>query len=90
MWDNAASRNHANMAGALNDPDGVQNTLTKLGMTSSQALGQIENLTQGQAVMLATDQMFLVMMVAFIVAAAAVWLAPKPSPFGGPAAAGGH
>jgi DHA2 family multidrug resistance protein len=90
MWDNASSRNHADMAGALNDPQGVQNTLTQAGMTPDQALNQLENLTQSQAVMLATDQMFVVMTVAFIIAAAAVWLAPKPRLFAGPATAGGH
>ncbi|HXQ17410.1 MAG TPA: DHA2 family efflux MFS transporter permease subunit [Caulobacteraceae bacterium] len=90
MWDNAASRNHANMAGALNDPQGVQNTLGGLGMTPDQALAQIEGLTQNQAVMLATDQMFLIMTGAFAFAACVVWLAPKPNIFAGQATAGGH
>jgi DHA2 family multidrug resistance protein len=89
MWDSAASRNHVNIAGSLNDPQGVQNTFTQMGMTPAQALGQIENLTQNQAVMLATDQMFLIMTVAFVIAAGAVWLAPKPNIFAGQAA-GGH
>ena len=78
------------MAGALNDPQGVQRTLGQMGMTPDQALGQIEGMTQGQAVMLATDQMFLIMTVAFAFAACMVWLAPKPNLFAGPAAAGGH
>jgi DHA2 family multidrug resistance protein len=90
MWDNASARNHANMAGALNRPDAVQNTLMQAGMTSNQALAQIDNLTQNQAVMLATDQMFLIMTMAFAGAACVVWLAPKPHIFAGPAAAGGH
>ena len=90
MWDNATSRNHADMAGALNDPNGVQNTLTRMGMTSNQALAQIDSLTQSQAVMLATDQMFFIMAMAFAGAACVVWLAPKPRIFAGPAAAGGH
>ena len=90
MWDNAAGRNHANMAGALNDPQGVQRTLGQMGMTPDQALAQIENLTQSQAVMLATDQMFLIMTVAFAFAACAVWLSPKPNLFAGQAGAGGH
>jgi MFS transporter, DHA2 family, multidrug resistance protein len=90
MWDNAASRNHVNMAGSLNDPNGVQNTLTKLGMTSQQALNQIEGLIQGQAVMLATDQMFLIMAIAFVFAACVVWLAPKPNLIAGPGGGGGH
>ena len=90
MWDNATNRNHANMAGALNDPGSVQRTMTQAGMTPDQALAQLDSLTQSQAVMLATDQMFLVMAVAFVVAAGMVWLAPKPRIFAGPAAAGGH
>jgi DHA2 family multidrug resistance protein len=89
MWDNAASRNHANMAGALNDPQGVQSTLGNMGMTPDQALAQIEGMTQNQAVMLATDQMFLIMTAAFAFAACVVWLAPKPNIFAGQAA-GGH
>jgi len=68
----------------------VQRTLGQMGMTPDQALAQIENLTQSQAVMLATDQMFLIMTVAFAFAACVVWLAPKPNLFAGPAAAGGH
>jgi DHA2 family multidrug resistance protein len=90
MWDNAASRNHANMAGALNDPQGVQSTLGSMGMTPDQALAQIEGMTQNQAVMLATDQMFLIMTVAFAFAACVVWLSPKPNIFAGQAAGGGH
>ena len=88
-WENAASRNHADMAGTLNNPGAVVNTLTNGGMTHAQAIGQLDALTQGQAVMSATDQMFLITSVVFVVAAAVVWLAPKPTapvPMGG----GGH
>jgi DHA2 family multidrug resistance protein len=90
LWENASSRNHASMAGALNDAHGVQSTLVARGMTPDQALAQIEGLTQSQAVMLATDQMFLVMTAAFAAAACVVWLAPKPHIFASPAPAGGH
>jgi DHA2 family multidrug resistance protein len=90
LWQNASSRNHANMAGALNDPGQVQKTLAHGGFTPAQALGQIDNLTQSQAVMLATDQMFLLTTVVFLVAAAAVWFGPKPNIAVGPMAPGGH
>jgi MFS transporter, DHA2 family, multidrug resistance protein len=90
MWDNASSRNHVSMAGALNDPQGVQTTMGKMGLTPDQALAQIEGLIQNQAVMLATDQMFIVMTVAFVFAACIVWLAPKPNLFAGPPGGGGH
>jgi MFS transporter, DHA2 family, multidrug resistance protein len=90
LWQNASTRNHANIAGALNSPDQVQQTLTRGGMSAAQALGQIENLTQSQAVMLATDQMFYLTVVAFLVGAFAVWLGPKPKIVMGGPPAGGH
>jgi DHA2 family multidrug resistance protein len=77
------------MAGALNGAAGVQSTFTQAGMSPAQALAQLDNLTQSQAVMLATDQMFTIMTVGFLVAACVVWLAPKPSLFGRPMG-GGH
>jgi DHA2 family multidrug resistance protein len=59
-------------------------------MSPDQALAQLDNLTQSQAVMLGTNQMFLIMTVGFVVAACAVWLSPKPKlNMGGPPG-GGH
>ena len=59
------------------------------GMTAAQALGQIDNIAQSQAVMLATDQMFFLTSLAFVVAAMAVWLSPKPN-IAGMSMGGGH
>ncbi|HEY3799666.1 MAG TPA: DHA2 family efflux MFS transporter permease subunit [Caulobacteraceae bacterium] len=89
FWDSAASRNHADIAGALNDPTQVQTTLTHAGLTHPQALAQLDFITQSQAVMLATDQMFYLVAAAFLLAAGVVWLAPKPK-LGGAPAGGGH
>jgi len=90
MWNNTASRNHSDMAGVLNNPAGVQATLMHGGLSSNQALNQLDNMTQSQAVMLGTDQMFMIMAVAFAFAACVVWLAPKPKlNMGGPPG-GGH
>jgi DHA2 family multidrug resistance protein len=49
----------------------------------------LDNLVQQQAVMLSTNWTFLVVTLLFAVAAAFIWLAPKPK---GPvqAGAGGH
>ena len=60
------------------------------GMTASQALHQLDQMTDSQAVMLATDHVFLVCAGIFVVGASAVWLAPRMRLAGGPAAAGGH
>ena len=88
-WENAATRNRANMVGAINDPTGLMNKLNTAGRTAAQALAQIEGITQGQAVMLATDQMFLITSVVFVLAAGVMWLAPKPEA-GAPPMMGGH
>ena len=76
-WDNQISRNHELLAGQLNDPSATLRTLTAGGLSPAQALQQLENLTQSQAVMTATNHMFLVTVVIFLVAAAVVWLSPR-------------
>jgi DHA2 family multidrug resistance protein len=89
MWANASTRNHANIAGALNDPAATQRILAHGGMSAAQSLSQVDNLAQSQAVMLATDQLYLVMAAAFVIAAIGVWLGPKPKIFSS-AGGGGH
>ncbi len=88
-WDNAATRNHADIAGALHNVAATQAQLTHAGMTAQQALTQIDNIAQGQSVMLATDQVLFGLTVVYFIAATVVWLAPKPTLFAGPPG-GGH
>ena len=90
LWDNASSRNHSNMAGALNDPLGTLSRLLHMGLSRDQALAQLDNMTQSQAVMLAADQMFFVMTLVFLFAACVVWISPQPKIAGAPGGGGGH
>ena len=90
LWDNASSRNHSNMAGALNDPLGTLSRLLHMGLSRDQALAQLDNMTQSQAVMLAADQMFFLMTLVFLFAACVVWISPQPKIFGAPGGGGGH
>jgi MFS transporter, DHA2 family, multidrug resistance protein len=91
FWDNAGTRNHSDIAGSLHDAAQTQATLVHQGLSPAQALGQLDALVQGQAVMLATNQMFFGMVLTFLLAACVVWLAPQPKIFAGqPAAGGGH
>ena len=48
------------------------------GMAPDAVLQSIDRLINGQAVMLATNQIMTVVGLAFILAALAIWLAPKP------------
>ncbi len=88
-WDHDIGQSKAAMAGELNDPQGAIDRLKGLGMTGDQAVRQIDNLAQGQAVMLATDHLLLITAVVFVIAAMVVWVAPKP-PAGGMQMGGGH
>ncbi len=88
-WENTASLHHSDLAGTLNNPGATVDQLTAAGMTAAQATGQIDGLVQSQSVMLATDHIFLISAIMFVVGAAAVWLAPKPKSLAAPGA-GGH
>jgi DHA2 family multidrug resistance protein len=88
-WDNTARAHHVDLAGNLHGAPDLQRSLQSLGLSAQQALGSIDNLVQGQAVMLATDHIFLISAVLFLAGAALVWLAPKPTAQAAPGA-GGH
>ena len=89
-WDNAATDSRVQILnqsgsavqGAL---DGFQNA----GMSMAQAIRQYDGLLQSQSVMLATDHLFLAIAVVLAIAAASVWIAPRPARVVRPGA-GGH
>jgi DHA2 family multidrug resistance protein len=79
VWANNATRNQSELSGTLN---GVQSTIDQMGasgLSSEQARGTIDQLVQGQSVMLSTNQIFLTMAILFVVAASVIWLAPRPT-----------
>jgi len=91
LWENNSTKNHALLAGRLNNADSTVTMMTSSGMSHAQAVGQIDNLTTSQSVMLSTDHMFMLTSLVFVIAAAAVWASPKPNiNMGGPPAGGGH
>jgi MFS transporter, DHA2 family, multidrug resistance protein len=89
QWEDVAVARRVDLAGSLNGAGAVLNTLTQAGGTAAQALRQLDSLVQTQAVMLATDRVFFVSSFVFVLAAGAIWLAPKTKR-GGNAAAGAH
>ena len=84
-WEDSAARAHANLSGEINNPSGVLNQIGALGLNPSQALQQLEGLVQSQAVMLATNRIFVAIAAVMAIAAASIWFAPKPK---GPLRAG--
>ena len=86
-WENGASYNQSELSGALNDASSAIDGLMQYGMSHDQAVGTLTNIAYGQAVMLSTNQVFLAAAACFIVAAAAIWLAPRPARVANPAMA---
>ena len=65
-------------------------TMLATGWSPDAALAQLNNLVQGQSVMIATNQMMFIVALAFVIAAVVIWLAPKPARTIDPSRAGAH
>jgi DHA2 family multidrug resistance protein len=88
-WANQITRNHAELVGLSDSDQSVRTMLYQSGMAPDAVNQSIDYLITNQSVMLATNQLMMVIGVAFIVAASVIWLAPKPTRVVEPGA-GGH
>lgn len=88
-WSDKIIENHAELVG-VSDADGsVRAMLTQSGASPDVVNEGIDYLITSQGVMLATNQLMMTISAVFIVAAFAIWLAPKPTRVVEPGA-GGH
>ena len=78
QWDNSAQEKRSNLASIM-DPSSWLAGLGNAGLTPEQATGTVDRLVQQQAIMLATDKMFMITIVIFCLAAASIWIAPRPT-----------
>ena len=78
-WANSTDVARTAFAGRLNGAEGVIDKMTQGGMSHGQALGMIESIVQSQAVMVATNHIFMVIGALMTVSVAAIWFAPKPA-----------
>ena len=77
-WDNASRVSRSDMVPALN---GVSTTMAQLqarGMSVEQSRGVIDRLVEAQSSTVGATHVFTLAFVVFLVAAAFVWIAPKP------------
>ena len=79
LWDNQITRNHAELVGLSDSDQSVRSLLESSGMAADAVLQSLDRLINGQAVMLATNQIMMAVAIVFLVAASVIWLAPKPS-----------
>ena len=79
LWDDQITRDHAELVGLSDSDQSVRSLLESSGMTADAVLQSLDRLVNGQAVMLATNQIMTAVAIAFLVAASVIWLAPKPT-----------
>ena len=78
VWDQTSTSVRVNLAGRLHQPQETLATLQAHGQTSAQATQSLSDIVQSQAVMIATNQVFLILAVIIAGVAVSVWLSPKP------------
>jgi hypothetical protein len=76
-WENNTAAAHAELAGQVDRSGETTRSLLGSGMDMDQVRSVLDGMTQGQSVMLATNEIMATCALAFCVAAALIWLAPR-------------
>ncbi|MGB8602662.1 MAG: DHA2 family efflux MFS transporter permease subunit [Rhizomicrobium sp.] len=82
IWQDAMKFKRDSLVGSM-DTRGALNHFTAQGAPIEQVRSTLDGLVQGQAVQLATNYTYLLIGITLLIAAGAVWLAPRPRPAGG-------
>lgn len=88
LWENFGSAARNRIAERMNGAEQARDALTNVGFGAEQARMALDNTAQVQATMIATNQVFLLSGVLFVICAMLVWLVPRPK--GQMRAGGGH
>ena len=78
MWVDREQIDRADLTNVLPQNPAIFDQLATHGIGAAQQRGMLEMLVEQQAVALATTQLFQIAAVAFVIAAAAIWIVPKP------------
>lgn len=78
IWSNNTKIDKAQLVGAMHDTSMLMYAAQALGIDKEAIRNGLDLVTQGQAVMQATNNTFLLLALGSLGAAALVWLAPKP------------
>lgn len=78
-WEDETSYVHAELSGLTDRSGEVMQAMQQSGMNIEQSRVALNGLVQTQSAMVATNQIFMVIAVIFVLAACIIWLCPKPS-----------
>jgi DHA2 family multidrug resistance protein len=77
-WDDHATTVRQTLVDRMHGASDTMNALTQQGLDPGQARSLLDSLVQGQAVMLSTNHIFIVVSALMVISAGAIWFAPKP------------
>jgi DHA2 family multidrug resistance protein len=78
LWDNATVSARVDLTGKVQNSQSVLDTLQAHGLSLQQAIQNLSDMVQSQAVMLATNRVFFLLALTVAAVAAGVWLSPRP------------
>ncbi|MBS0473171.1 MAG: DHA2 family efflux MFS transporter permease subunit [Proteobacteria bacterium] len=77
-WDWSTTHARVELVSALHRPAATLQALASQGLTPQQAVETLSGLVQGQAIMIATNQLCIVIGAIIALVAVGIWLSPKP------------
>jgi MFS transporter, DHA2 family, multidrug resistance protein len=77
-WEDKTNYNHAELSGLIDSTGDYGRMMVESGMSPDVVRGVIDQAVTSQSVMLATNKIMIIVSIALVIAACAVWLAPKP------------
>lgn len=78
-WDNDITRNRAERVGSIDQGQELIQQFLNQGMSEEQALQFLEKMLTDQSVMLATNELMLMIAALLVFSAFVIWLVPKPT-----------
>jgi DHA2 family multidrug resistance protein len=79
VWESRTTHMHSELSGLVDRSGETARSLANLGFSSDGTRSALDNLTQSQSVMLATNEIMAFVAVTFGLAALVIWLAPRPT-----------
>ena len=78
VWDDHATLNHAEFVGLVDGDGSLINGLLQSGLSSDVGHALLDRLISTQSVMIATNEIMMVVAGTFFLGACVIWLAPRP------------
>jgi DHA2 family multidrug resistance protein len=78
-WEDETTHMHAELSGLVDSSGEAARALSGSGLSNEAVRSVLDNVTQGQSVMLATNEIMSYVAIAFCLAALIIWFAPRPT-----------